>query len=173
MTWNNDDDDDVANGPRVWRRGRITAHWTSEQIRRDVLVDYVRGPSARVGPQISAPRTRGGGGAAERTVVVVPRLIFDIGAPRASFLTGDRTQATRTRDVSCVRRKFVCTGALCTRRVSRSPPLFLSRPDTFFCSLVATTGKRAIFFTRPRLIYDVLRKLRVYLYLSGCEIVSP
>lgn len=80
VTWN-----DVANGPQrgprvlVWGRGRITAHWANEQIRRDVLVDYVREAPAHVGPQISALRNaRAATGQEERTVVV-SRLIFDIG----------------------------------------------------------------------------------------------
>lgn len=89
----------------------------------------LRDGAPRVGPRTSEHRYPGGGvrGTGIYTDVVV-RLIFDIGAPRASFLTGDRTRATCIRDVSCTMTLcasglFVCGG----RAPSGNRPFAASR----------------------------------------------
>lgn len=124
-----------------WGRGRITAHWAGEQIRRDVLVDYVREAPARAGPQISAPRTRGrrSGAGGGREDLRTPTLSSTSG-PSSFLLNGWSSTSYGVLHAMCPVRRLCVHRGFCVRR-----PILLSRSADTFCLRHATTGKRAIF----------------------------
>lgn len=84
------------------RRGRVTAHWAGGQIRHDVLDGLREGGPSRAGPRTSTLRGRGEEGQHRCPSYLRHRRRRGEGAPSCAsfFLTGDRTRATRTRDVS-------------------------------------------------------------------------
>lgn len=163
VTWN-----DVANGPqrspRVWK-GRITAHWAGEQIRRDVLVDYVRKAPARVGPQISAPQARG-----RRRRKRGPSSYFALSSTSgpSSFLLNGWPNTSYAYTQCVLYDDFVCIGALCT---AFYPPLSFPWAILFVCGVRQPVTEQ--FFHSAAVIYDVLRKLRVYLYLNVLAVARP